>query len=180
MKKHTVLAPLLILTLITTGCAPLSPTRALQPKTAQAKPPPAKPQELEELMAFINRLDRSTPAELSREYDALMALPEQSRGDDKLLELSLLLSQPGFSLRNDATALQMLQAREQQKNHEDSGLIPLIRWLRSALQERVRLAGSAAECSAQLRDERKRADTCSDKLQAIRKMEDSLIEHNRH
>ncbi len=178
MKKYTALASLLIL--ITSGCAPLSPSQARHPKPAQVRPPSAKPQELEELLAFTIQLNRLTAADLVKEYDALRAIPEQDRGDDKLLELSLLLSQPGFPLRNDATALQMLQAREKQKVDLDSGLMPLIHWLSTTLQERVRLAGSVTECGNQLHDEKKRADTCSDKLDAIRKMEDSLIERNRH
>jgi hypothetical protein len=178
MKKYTLLAPLLIL--ITTGCAPLAHIHALQPKPAQARTPSAKPEELEALVAFMIQLNRSSPDDLVKKYDALRAIPEQDRGDEKLLELSLLLSQPGFPLRNDANALQLLQAREQQITEKDSGLAPLIHWLRTTLQERARLVGSETECSDQLHDEKKRADTCNDKLQAIRKMEDSLIERNRH
>ena len=178
MKKNTILAPLLIL--VMTGCSTLSPTHTLQPKPARVSPPTASPQELEQLLAFVIQLNRLKAADLAKEYEALRAIPDQERSDEKLLELSLLLSQPGFSMRNDTTALQMLQAREKQIADKDSGLMPMVHWLSTTLQERVSLAGSVTECGNQLRDEKKQADTCNDKLQAIRKMEDSLIERNRH
>jgi len=178
MKKHTALAPLLIL--VMTGCAALSPTQAHRPKLTQVSPPSARPDDLEALLAFVIQLNRLKPADLIKEYDVLKASPEQDRSDEKLLELTFLLSQPGFSMRNDSTALQMLQAREKQITDKDSGLAPLIHWLSTTLQERVSLAGSLTECSTQLHDEKKQADVCNDKLQAIRKMEDSLIERNRH
>lgn len=162
--KQVVLVGLLALA---GGCAPM-------PRVVSA--PPATPTEL---FAFQDRLNRAAPAELAKQYNALNAIPAQSRNDGQVLELALLLSQPGFAMRNDATALQLLQEREA-RLPSDSTLAPFVRWLRNALQERVRLAASADDAATQLRDEKKRADACNDKLQAIRKMEDSLIERNRH
>jgi hypothetical protein len=162
--KHVALVGLLALA---GGCTPM-------PRIVSA--PQATPTEL---LAFQDRLNRAAPTELTKQYNALNAIPAQSRNDGQVLELALLLSQPGFPMRNDAAALQLLQDREARKP-SDSTLVPFVRWLRAALQERVRLAASAEDAASQLRDEKKRADACNDKLQAIRKMEDSLIERNQH
>lgn len=162
--KHAVLAGLLALA---GGCT-------LMPRVVSA--PPETPAEL---LAFQDRLNRSNPAELVKQYNALNAIPEQSRNDGQTIELALLLSQPGLPMRDDEAALRLLQNREGRLGF-NAGLAPFVHWLRASLQERVRLAGAAQDATDQLRDEKKRADACSDKLQAIRKMEDSLIERNRH
>lgn len=133
----------------------------------------------EELLAFQDKLNHAAPGELAKQYNGLNAIPEQTRSDSDTLKLALLLSQPGFPSHNDAAALRLLQDHEPQLLGH-ARLAPFVRWLRSSLQERVRLADSAEDTAAQLRDEKKRGDACNDKLQAIRKMEDSLIDHNRH
>lgn len=165
LNKHVVLIGLLALA---GGCAPL-------PLVVSS--PPATPAEL---LAFQDKINRSAPADLIKQYNALNALPAQSRNDGQVLELALLLSQPGFPLRNDTAALQLLQNREARLPNDASALAPFVHWLRASLQERVRLAASVDDTTNQLRDEKKRADACNDKLQAIRKMEDSLIERNQH
>jgi hypothetical protein len=140
---------------------------------------PAKSTAFADLLAFQARLARSNPSELTKQYNALNAAPEQSRSEADSLKLALLLSQPGFSLRNDGAALKLLQERER-RLVPDSELAPFIRWYRASLQERVKLAAGADEASAQLGEEKKRADVCNDKLQALRQMEESLIERNKH
>lgn len=163
-SKH---APLTCLLLLLAGCAPMA--RVMSATTATPTG----------LLAFQDHLNRTAPADLVKQYNALNAIPEPSRNDGEVIEIALLLSQPGLSMRNDATALRLLQDREAHLA-ADAQLAPFVHWLRASLQERIRLAGNAEDTAEQLRDEKKRADACSDKLQAIRKMEDSLIERNRH
>jgi hypothetical protein len=139
----------------------------------------SEPTAIADLLAFQNRLTRSSPAELAKQYTILTAAPEQVRSESDSLKLALLLSQPGFSLRNDAAALKLLQERER-RLLPDSELASFIRWYRASLQERVKLAASVDEVNTQIGEEKKRADSCNDKLQALRKMEDSLIERNKH
>lgn len=140
---------------------------------------PARSATFSDLLAFQAKLSRSNPAELTKQYNALNAVPEQSRSESDSLKLALLLSQPGFPSRNDGAALKLLQERER-RLPSDSGLAPFVRWYRASLQERVKLAASADEANAQLGEEKKRADGCNDKLQALRQMEESLIERNKH
>lgn len=172
------LATMLLTLALAAGCAPMLKTgTATRPALPSSLFP--WPATLEDLMAFQDSLNRSAPADLARQYATLSAIAEQHRSDGDALKLALLLSQPGFPSRNDTAALRILQDREHRPSL-DPELAPFIRWLRTSLQERARLGTSLEDMNAQLRDEKKRADTCSDKLEAIRKMEDSLIERNRH
>jgi hypothetical protein len=173
VNRRHLLAGLLAVAL-TGGCTPLP-----RMESAPAPIAPAKPSVVANLLAFQDRLNRSTPADLVKLYTGLNAIPNQTRRDCESVELALLLAQPGFTMRDDADAVRILQEMEGRLS-EGATLLPFVRWLRASLQERVKLAASLDETNARLRDEKKRADACNDKLQAIRKMEDSLIERNHH
>ncbi len=134
----------------------------------------------DELPALLDRFSRASPGELKREYEALASLPEAKQGGDVRLRLALLLAQPGLPFRDDAAALRVLQEWENGQTQADPAHKAFVRWLRAMLGERVRLAGSLEDAGARLREEKKRAEVCKDKLEAIKSMERSLIERDRH
>lgn len=140
----------------------------------------APPNPTDELLALLDRIGRASPGELLREYETLAAAPEPVRGGNGQLRLALLLSQPGLPFRDDAAALRVLQAWENGQVHADPALKTFVHWLRAMLGERAKLAGGLEEAGAKLRDEKKRSEVCKDKLEAIKNMERSLIERDKH
>lgn len=169
------------------GCHTLPPVDApppVLPAPEQVRPvlvlPLALPSAADDVMELIDRFGRASPAELSKEYDILIAIPDPDRGGTSLLRLALLLSQSGLPFRDDAAAVRVLQEWEKRQPAADPALKSFVHWLRGMLGERIRLAGNMEECGNKLRDEKKRAETCKDKLDAIKDMEKSLIERDKH
>lgn len=169
-----------LLVVLLTGCASQP---AMLPSPPATQPPPVAQPPLssaaDDVMELLGRLGGATPAELAREYDALAAIPEPNRGGTSLLRLALLLSQPGLSFRDDAAALRVLQEWERRQPAADPAQKSFVHWQKGMLTERIRLAAALDEGSARLREERKRADACNDKLEAIKQMEKSLIERDK-
>ena len=164
------------------GCQVLPPPAlpAPEPERPVFILPPALPSAADDVMELIDRFGRASPLELSKEYDALNAIPSPDRGGTSQLRLALLLSQPGLPFRDDAAALRVLQEWEKRQPAADPALKSFVRWLRSMLGERVRLAGNLEDCGNKLRDEKKRAEACKEKLDALKDMEKSLIERDKH
>jgi hypothetical protein len=133
----------------------------------------------DDVMELLSRFGDASPVELAREYDALSAIPEPTRGGASQLRLALLLAQPGLPFRDDAAALRVLQEWERRQPAADPALKSFVRWQKGMLAERNRIAAALDESSARLREERKRADACKDKLEAIKEMEKSLIERDK-
>lgn len=167
-----------LLALLLAGCADMLPPP--QPSQPQLVLPPALPSAADDILELMDRFSRASPAELAREYDALAAIPEATRGGNSLLRLSLLLSQPGLPFRDDAAALRVLQEWEKRQPAAEPALKAFVRWMRAMLGERARLAGALDDAGARLREERKRAEVCKEKLEAIKNMEKSLIERDKH
>lgn len=168
-----------LLLVLMTGCQSMRPEGGT-PDNGEMEPIATQPSATDELLALLERFGRASPGELMREYEALAATPEPTRGGDALLRLALLLSQPGLPFRDDAAALRVLQVWESRQANADPTRKTFVRWLRAMLGERVRLAGSLDETGVRLREEKKRADVCKDKLEAIKSMERSLIERDKH
>lgn len=135
---------------------------------------------IDELFALLDRFSRASPGELAREYESLAAMPEQKRGGDVRVRLALLLSQPGLPFRDDAAASRVLQEWESRQALAPPALKAFVHWLRAMLSERAKLAGGLEDAGARLREEKKRTDLCKDKLEAIKNMERSLIERDKH
>jgi hypothetical protein len=165
-------------------------SQAMPPPAPAPLPPPQPPQPpqvaqlplssaADDVMEMLGRFGGASPAELAREYDALAAIPEPNRGGASQLRLALLLAQPGLPFRDDAAALRVLQEWERRQPAADPALKSFVHWQKSMLTERNRLAAALDESSAKLREEKKRADACKDKLEAIKEMEKSLIERDK-
>lgn len=170
-----------MLALLLSGCAVVPvPVAPKLPETPQVRiAAPVLPSVADDVMELLDRIGRATPAELAKEYDALTAIPERDRVSSSQLRLALLLSQPGLSFRDDAAALRVLQEWERRQPAAHPSSKSFVRWLRGMLMERNRLAGSLEEAVVRARDEKKRADVCKDKLEAIKDMEKSLLERDK-
>ena len=87
-------------------------------------------------------------------------------GDSERLRLALLLSMPNTAFRDDGRALSLLEPVLAAPANPPGPLKQLAFVLQTQLADRMRA----------LRDEQKRADELSQKLDALRKLERSLIE----
>jgi hypothetical protein len=169
------------------GCAGLDkPDSATAPVPAKPRPlpqtqevVPVPPSAADEVMAWLDRIGGATPAELVREYDTLAALPEPDHGGAGQMRLALLLAQPGLPFRDDAAALRLLGEWEKRQAAADPALKGFVSWFRSILVERGRIAGQLEDSGARMREERKRAEACKEKLEAIKDMEKSLLEREK-
>lgn len=181
-----VLLPVALAALQLGGCTFL-PAKVSVPEVLKPPEPapqiqvvsPTLPSAADDVMELLDRVSRASPGELAREYDALAAIPDPDRGGSSMLRLALLLSQPGLPFRDDAAALRVLQEWEKRQPAADPALKAFVRWLRGMLTERNRLAGNLEEAGVRARDEKKRAEACKDKLEAIKDMERSLLERDK-
>ncbi len=164
------------------GCETLIQRPDAPPAVEVAKPPPPPPpapKPVEELATYLERIGGASPGELAREYESLAVLPEGQREPGILLRLGLLLSQPGLPFRDDAAALRVLMEWESRQAGADPAVKAFVRWLRTQLGERTRLTAGLDETILRAREEKKRADVCKDKLEALKNMEKSLIERDK-
>lgn len=160
------------------GCGALPRQTASGEK--QATPVPvAVPSPVEDLAGFIEHMARTPPGEQARVLDALKALPEGQRDGPTSLRLALLLGQPGMPFRDDGAARKLIQDWLAREPEADSGLRAFALWYRAQLVERGRLGTGLEEVSLRAREEKRRADACQDKLEALKKMEKSLIERDK-
>lgn len=157
------------------GCKALPPG---QPTPPEPEAGTVSVDTVDTLLTMLDRFSHASPGELLREYEALAAQEPKSAADGQL-RLALLLSQPGLPFRDDAAALRVLQAWEKRQTRPDPGVAGFVRWLRAMLGEQLRVAGAMDETGIRLREERKRAEACRDKLEAIKSMERSLIERDK-
>jgi len=169
-----------LLVALLSGCAShssiLPSPQATQPPSVMQFPLSSPADDVVEL---LGRFGAASPAELVREYEALAAITEPNRGGASQLRLALLLSQPGLPFRDDAAALRVWLEWERRQPAADPALKSFVRWQKGMLTDRIRLAAALDESSARLREEKKRADVCNDKLEAIKQMEKSLIERDK-
>lgn len=179
-------AALVLLTLLPlVGCEhllqpPPVADQAVKEPAPRLPPLPPPPSPVDTLAALLDQLGGASPGELAREYERLALIPEPSRGPDALLRLALLLSQPGLPFRDDAAAARVLQEWETRQVEADPAIKGFVRWLRGQLGERNRLTSGLDETILRAREEKKRADVCKDKLEALKNMEKSLIERDKH
>ncbi|MEW6677195.1 MAG: hypothetical protein AB1421_04680 [Pseudomonadota bacterium] len=124
-------------------------------------------------------MSRTPASELGRVLEALKALPESQRDGPTSLRLALLLGQPGLPFRDDAAARKLVQDWLFREPTADPGLLAFAHWYRAQLGERGRLAAGLEEAGMRAREEKKRADACKDKLEALKNMEKSLIERDK-
>jgi hypothetical protein len=158
------------------GCG-LQPRQPDQPGTPVPAVPTLTP--VEDLAGFIEHMGRTPASELARVLEALKALPEAQRDGPTTLRLALLLGQPGLPFRDDAAARKLVQDWLFREPAADPGLLAFAHWYRAQLGERGRLAAGMDEAGLRAREEKKRADACKDKLEALKNMEKSLIERDK-
>lgn len=152
------------------------------PHHPQGETPKAAPafRSLKDLSGYLEWIDRAGTGELAREYDGLGASHDGRRPGDTALRLALLLAQPEMPYHDDAAAVRVLQEWEASgQGNVDSAIREFARWLRHQLGERARLNAGLEDALLRARDEKKRAEACRDKLDALKTMEKSLIERDR-
>lgn len=121
------------------------------------------------LLALLDGYARwqTMPAEeQKREFAAANDAYQQAAGDAGRLRLALLLSMPNGAVRDDARALTLLEPLVAGNATAAGPLRDLAQLLYAQLAERGRA----------LRDEQRRSEDLAQKLDALRKLERSLIE----
>lgn len=161
-----------------------APPAAGERTDAKSKPVEAVRRPVEEtgtgdadrIMKFYARLAPMKATELSRELEDTRQAFEADRSDLNRMQLAVLLSQPGTSFRDDATAIALLNVLVKDKAREDSDLRPLAIWLHAHLLESRRNDEALQQQSVKLKEEQRKSEALQQKLDAILDMEMKMIE----
>lgn len=183
-------AACLLLALLLGACVPpysgpgAPPAAGKRPDTKERPPAEAIPSPVEQtktsdtdrIMKFYARLAPMKATELARELEDARQAFEADRSDLNRMQLAVLLSLPGTSFRDDATAIALLSVLVKDKAREDSDLRPLAIWLHAHLLEARRSDEALQQQSVKLKEEQRRAESLQQKLDAILDMEMKMIE----
>lgn len=115
-------------------------------------------------------------ADLAREIESIRQEFETDKSEFNRVRLAMLLSLPGTGLRDDQTALNLLQPFLSDKSYENSTLRPLALVLHAQFSEIKRLDEALQQQTAKSKEEQRRADALQQKLEAILEMEMKMIE----
>ena len=142
---------------------------------AMAPPPPAAVEPptslLPDMLAYSDRLRSLGQSELSAEQ-ALIGDPGASA--ERLVKLALVLLASHQS-SDTVRAISFLQRAASLNTPEAMALRPLVRLLSARLQEIRRLEEQLDRQTQQLREAQRRIDNLSDRLEAMRAIERSLL-----
>ena len=117
--------------------------------------------DVDAMLRYHQRIKKMNQAELNKEYEQVNQAFAQKKSDLSRVQLSLLLSLPNASFRDDAMALNLLKE-----------------WLREAKPPYVGLRAFGFFLTTLLEDMRekdKRADALQKKLDALKSMEKNLM-----
>ncbi len=132
--------------------------------------------ETDRVMRFYARLVPMKGTELAHELEQSRAAFDADRSDINRMQLAVLLSLPGTSFRDDASAIALLNVFVKDKAREGAELRPLALWLHSHLVESRRTEEALLQQGAKLKEEQRRAEALQQKLDAILDMEMKMIE----
>ena len=142
--------------------------------------PPPESAPVETWLVYLDRLTRMRAPELAAEHQRALAGLDGERAGALPPRLAGLLAMPGAPFRDEATAERLLREWQGLRPDVDAALRALVVWQLGQLAERIRLAGAVEEGLRKSREERRRAEACGEKLEAIRNMEKSLLERDKH
>jgi hypothetical protein len=166
------------------------PPKTTSGKQADAKARPAETpsravvepaiSDADRIMTFFARVMPLKGTELASELEDSRAAFEEDRSVLHRVQLALLLSLPGASFRDDATALALLNVIVKDKGREGSDLRPLALWLHAHLMDLKRSDEALQQQSVKLKEEQRRAEALQQKLDAILDMEMKMIEREQN
>lgn len=162
---------LFITTLV--GCATTDSPRTSRSWLAAVNPARS---ENDRLLDYYRRVTQLKPPEIGREYENVKKVFENQPNDSRRIQLSMLLSMPGTTFRDDTAALALLQSWTRDKRNDESALRPLAAMIQSYLQDLRRTDDALQTQSSKLRDEQRRAEALQQKLEALLEMEMKMIE----
>lgn len=164
--------PLLLIAILF-GCETMDSPRTSRPWLAAVNPARS---ENDRLLDYYRRVTQLKPPDISREYENVKKAFEKQPGDSRRIQLSMLLSLPGTTFRDDTAALALLQSWTRDKRNDDSALRPLAAMMQSYLQDLRRTDDALQTQNSKLRDEQRRAEALQQKLEALLEMEMKMIE----
>lgn len=151
---------------------PASTVVALSPTPpASAAPAQPSPSLLPDMLAYSDRLRSMGQAELVAEQ---ALLGDAGSSAERLVKLALVLLASHQS-SDTVRAIGLLQRAAALNTPEAMALRPLVRLLSARLQEIRRLEEQVDRQTQQLREAQRRIDTLSDRLEAMRAIERSLL-----
>lgn len=125
------------------------------------------------LLLYADRVRRMAPAELAQEVTRLSDIPEAQRQPAEEMQLAILLAQtrvPADLVRAQGLAQRVLgNPRE-----EARGLYPLAGMLVARYAEQRRVEEALDRQAQQLREQQRRIDQLTERLEAVRAIERSL------
>lgn len=163
----------ILLSTMLVGCEATDTPRTSRPWLAAVNPTRS---ESDRLLDYYRQLTQLKSVELSREYESVRKGFENRPSDSRRIQLSMLLSLPGTTFRDDTAALALLQGWTRDKRSQDSALRPLAAMIQSYLQDLRRTDDALQTQLVKLRDEQRRAEALQQKLEALLEMEMKMIE----
>lgn len=164
MKK--LLSCILVLQLCACTSEPLKPPATIcVPQTVATR-------RVDDLMQYYAGLKKLSPSELAQAHQNMALEFSRTQSDASRMKLALLLWLPDTPFRDSDAALQLLDARPQQKG---SGLESFAALFAAMLTEQAASANSMHQLEAQLKAEKKQSSDLKQKINAIKKMEKNMI-----
>ena len=151
-------------------------TTITRPETPARSVTAPMPSDLDRIAKFYDRLLPMKSGELARELDSSRETFEKDKSDFNRLQLALLLSLPGTTIRDDNAALALLNAFVKDKSPEGSPLRPLAILLHSELLELRRTDEALQQQSAKLKEEQRRSEALQQKSEALQQKLDAILE----
>ena len=162
---HALRIASLLLLLSLTACTGLSA------HSGDTGTPPASPvsglldSDVDAMLRYHQRIKKMNPVELNKEYEQVNQAFTQKKSDLNRVQLSLLLSLPNASFRDDAMALNLLKEWLKEAKPPYSGLRAFGFFLTTLLED--------------MREKDKRADALQKKLDALKSMEKNLMQREK-
>lgn len=131
------------------------------------------------LLVYADRLRRMAPVELALELTRLSDIPETQRQPGEELQLAIALAQT--RVPSDLVRAQGLAQRVLGNPREEArGLYPLAGMLVARYAEQRRVEEALERQAQQLRDQQRRIDQLTERLEAVRAIERSLTARPPH
>lgn len=143
-----------------------------QPAAAPCLPRSAATRRLDEVIRYYDRLKKLDPTELANAHrDAALEF-SKTRSDMSRMKLAMLLWLPGTSLRDTQSALQLLNGWPKRNGSDLDSFAELFDKM---LEEQQASKNSEHRLEQMLRAEKKRGDVLQKKINAVKKMEKTMI-----
>ena len=174
---------ILMLCATLTACASLPVSRpgvkcenVPPPLPVSSAPSPTQTSRLTELMQYYEYLRKQPPLVLAQEYKKAVQDFAQSESDSSRVRLAILLALPDTSFHDVPAALNLLNNWPEDQNVSPPTLDGFARLLSVLLMQQQQSTNSVNDLTQKLKEEKKRAETLQNQIDAVKNMEKNSID----